>query len=459
MTTHSATICLDVAIDHRIRRICKPTLPPQRLPELSEHLSILQQHGARLGRKTDEIQVTSQLAGPATTGGILVTLKQPRYNHPFENGLKAVIHDCETLGALEQLFKAASCGTLNLEQHVSLVDLLPFTPQRVETVPSQALQDAFEASRLTICAKRPDVVLCSGRIWLPNDDKDSTIGREKQESFDIKGGLQKLEAGGVGQLDIYDAVGLQGSGKELVLMSRVNGFHPSYAMNYLPEHTSLRQLLLLNVAKTCGLYRGDWQEVRWMDTLRAECFGLTNKLKHEKTVLANLRQRDNDLERIIRGRSRTIPDYARIYTTVQKGFPSSINRIENSHSRPTANIYNSLLESGLSYRCNDASVVLRKIHELLSAGWPETYNTVNLECITIIGTDTRKTAEIFTTKALQVENLRLREIFELGMTNVSACFTDLGPGLGFNIEMLADVFLQMALALEHLLGDLLEARY
>ncbi len=280
MTTISLpTICLDIAIDHRIRRLCKPTLQPTGVPEPSDHLSIIQQHGVRLGCEKDEIKVTSQLAGPATTGGILVTLSQPRYEHPYDKGLDAVIQDCGTFSALEELFKVASCGTLTLQKHVSLVDLLPFTPQRVENVSCRALEEAFEASRLAICAKSPDVVLCAGQIWIPNGDKNSTTGKMNEKKRELKGGLQKLEAKGVGQLDIYDAVSLQGSGPELVVMSRVNGFHPSHAMNYLPEHTNLRQLLLLSVVKTCGLYRDDWKEVRWMDALRAECFGLTNRLQ------------------------------------------------------------------------------------------------------------------------------------------------------------------------------------
>ncbi|KAF2963610.1 hypothetical protein GQX73_g9971 [Xylaria multiplex] len=454
MTTHSPIICLDVAIDHRIKRLCKSTLQPQGVPEPSEHLSILHQHGIRLGRNAEEIKATTGLAGPATTGGILVTLKQPRYNHPFEKGLDAVIRDCESLSALDQLFEAASCGTLSLKRDVSVVDLLPFTPQRVETVPPQALQDAFEASRLAICAKCPDVVLCAGRIWLPSEDGNRTAGTDNQDSFDMKDGLQKLEAAGVGQPDRYDAVGLQGNNGELVTMSRVNGFHPSYAVNYLPEHTKLRQLLLLNVAKTCGLYRGDWQEVRWMDTLRGECFRLTDRITYEKRRIANHPQ-NHDLERIVYGRSRTIPDYTRIYSTIQNDFLASINKIESSPSQSGQDIYKNLLASGISYKFNDASVVLRKIHELWKTS--DIGNAVNMECINTIAYETVEISERVTEKPLQTQSLRLREIIGMGMANMSACFADLK--IGFNIEMLADMFLQMAIAIEELLGDLLELEF
>lgn len=198
MTTVSPPIiCLDVVIDHRIRRLCRPTWQPGELPQASTHLSILQQYGLRRGCKNDEINVTSQLAGPATTGGILVTLQQPRGNHPFEDGVQIVIQDCDTLSTLNQLFLTASCGTLNVMEHVSLIDLLPFTPQRVNTIPSAVLQDAFEASRLAICAKMPDVVLCAGRVWLPPNGGNPGRGPPDQDEFDLKGELCKLEATGV----------------------------------------------------------------------------------------------------------------------------------------------------------------------------------------------------------------------------------------------------------------------
>ncbi|KAI1423510.1 hypothetical protein F5Y12DRAFT_798346 [Xylaria sp. FL1777] len=448
------TICLDVAIDHRIRRLCKPTLQQER-PEPSEHISILQQHGAKLGRPTDEIRVTSQLAGPATTGGILITLKQPRYNHPFDKGIDAVIHDCETFRALEELFKVASCDTLTLQQHVSLIDLLPFTPQRVESVSIKSLKDSFEASRMAIYAKRPDVVLCAGRIWLPNEDRNSTARLESEEVIDLKGGLQKLETEGVGQPDRYGVVGLQGCGPELLATSRVNGFHPSYAVNYLPEHSNLRQLLLLNVVKTCGIYRGDWHEVRWMDTLRADCSELTNMLRDKKTSAEKAPVRGH-LERVTSGRSRTLADYAQIYCTVQKDFLSTINRMKHSQAQTVENIYNDLLGSKISSKCNDVSVVLRRICELFKNGWSETESTATLQCLAEITLEVHLLADTFINKPLQVQNIRLKEIIEMGMINLSACFTHDGSELAFNIEMSADVFLQMALSIETMLGDLME---
>ncbi|RYC65211.1 hypothetical protein CHU98_g983 [Xylaria longipes] len=453
MTTVSPPItCLDVVIDHRIRRLCRPTWQPGELPEPSTHLSILQQHGFRRSRRIDEINVTSQLAGPATTGGILVTLQQPRGNHPFEDGVEAVIQDCDTLSALDQLFLTASCGTLNVREHISLVDLLPFTPQRVDTVPSEVLQDAFEASRLAICAKMPDVVLCAGRVWLPRDCENPGTGPADQEKFDLKGELRKLEAAGVGRPDIYDAVGLQGSGGELVAMSKINGFHPAYALTYHPEHTNLRQLLLLNVVKTCGVYRGDWREDRWMDTLREECFKLTGMLKDD---YRDTRKSQTEHPKCtVPWRTRHLHDYAPVYSTIQKDFLDSVARIEGSQDQNTHNIYNTLLTSRLSYRCNDASVILRRVWDLFRRDWPETCDTLNRQCVNNIALDIHRLLERFIEKPVQTQNSRLRDIFQVGMANLSACFT-FDSTSKLDLEMLADVFLQMAFSIEAMLGDLL----
>ncbi|KAI0551410.1 hypothetical protein F4679DRAFT_138252 [Xylaria curta] len=454
MTTVSPPItCLDVVIDHRIRKLCRPTWPPGTLPEPSTHISVLQRYGCKRGRRNEEISITSQLAGPATTGGILVTLQQPRGDHPFEDGVEAVIHDCDTFSALDELFLAASCGTLNVKEHISLVDLLPFTPQRADTISSRVLQHAFEASRLAICAKMPDVVLCSGRIWLPCDGRSPGVGSEVQEKLNLKGELYKLEAAGVGRPDSYDAVCIQGDNGELVVMSKVNSFHPACAMTWHPEHTSLRQLLLLNVVKTCGLYRGDWREDRWMDSLREECFKLTGRLRDNKqaTSKSPTKHRICTVPR----RTRHLHDYAPVYSTVQEDLLNSVARIEILQEEDDQDIYNTLLASRLSYRCNDASVILRKVWDLSKRDWPETCDRLNRQCFIDIALDVCRLVEIFVNKPLQVRNPRLQKIFQAWIIGLSTYVISEKSTSTINFETLANVFLQMASSIEEILGDLL----
>jgi hypothetical protein len=95
-------MCLDVAVDHRIRKLFKPVLT--NLTERSEHVSCIEAQGEMLNRSCAEIRVTAQLAGPAFKGGIAIALQQPRCDHPFDMGLDAVVEDCKTLRALHDIF-------------------------------------------------------------------------------------------------------------------------------------------------------------------------------------------------------------------------------------------------------------------------------------------------------------------------------------------------------------------
>jgi hypothetical protein len=118
------SICLNVAIDHRIRRLIEPVdyFP---LDEAGGHMSILDDRGKSLGRSEAERAVTADLAGPRSIGGIAVVLQQPRDNHPFESGVQAVIEDCATLRALKHVFFMISGRRLDLRD-ISVIDLLPY---------------------------------------------------------------------------------------------------------------------------------------------------------------------------------------------------------------------------------------------------------------------------------------------------------------------------------------------
>jgi hypothetical protein len=251
-------VCLNIAIDHRIKALFKPVTSPPPSANDGDHLAVLQAGGDRLQRSQDEILVTRELAGPTWTGGIAVALLQPRDDHPFEMGTQAVIDDCDTLLALEELFPVISCGSLRIMRDVSIIDLLPFvTKEQVPFMDEELLSSAFQTSQQAFCAKKPDVVLCAGR--------------HSMEHREFKGQVWRLESKGVGRLDNFPVVTLAGREGEIVRIRRVNCFHPSYALFYNGEHSCLRQLLLLEAAKACGVYRDDWKEEGWMGEIRSHC--------------------------------------------------------------------------------------------------------------------------------------------------------------------------------------------
>ncbi|KAK2025649.1 hypothetical protein LX32DRAFT_623988 [Colletotrichum zoysiae] len=177
-------ICLDIAVDHRIRKLLKPV--PRYATEPSTHVSRLEQEGRSLQLPSAEIQVTAQLAGPPEKGGIAVMLQQPRDNHPFERGLEAVIDDCETLRALEEIFYVVSCGTLDFREDITVVDLLPYVSEKLlRNVDATRLNSAFRTSNATICAKNPDVLLCAGRIMIPPEKRGSVQNPRNLECIGI----------------------------------------------------------------------------------------------------------------------------------------------------------------------------------------------------------------------------------------------------------------------------------
>lgn len=253
------SVSLDIAVDHRIRKFFRPVPRPHDEPSRSTHVSLIKKRGRYLRVKDDEIRVTSQLAGPALTGGIAVVLQQPRLNHPFENGVESVIEDCETFTTLRELFATASCHTLDILPDISIIDLLPYIPQRdMKKIDDEEMRDAFWRTLELFLTKKPAVVFCAGQLRLDSRDH-------------CKGDMRKLESIGIAGTFDNSFVKVCGRNREPVEFRRVNGFHPSTAMNYFPEYSCLRQLLLLEVAQTCALLSGNWEEEAWMSEFRTSC--------------------------------------------------------------------------------------------------------------------------------------------------------------------------------------------
>jgi len=258
------TICVNVAIDHRLLPLFKP-LPTARYHPGSDHLRLTRRLGRRLRRgqeqiPDEEIGVTVDMASPASTGGICFILQQPAGNHPYHLGTDAVIESSPTLDALLQVWSTVSCGS----PRPSIFDRLPFIrPQdRLSTTLKTQIEDK---SLMIIQAKRPEVVVC---MWRRKRDKDTG----KYE--DVKG-FRALEGVGVGHTFTKPDHEL-GPG---LLTRRVNAFHPSHAVNYNPHVSCFRQLLMLEVAQACGIYSGDWHNESWMTRLRTQCKKKTGELR------------------------------------------------------------------------------------------------------------------------------------------------------------------------------------
>jgi hypothetical protein len=243
--------CLDIAIDHRLLPLLQP-LPTANSESGSNHVRFLQKTARTLQRNEDkipeaEVAIAKDLAGPAIKGGICFVLHQPADNHPYHLGTESVLASSPTLSALLlDLWPTVSCGA----PRPTVIDRLPFV-RPSDQIDHNSKSRIQEQSFAMLKEKKPDVVVC---MW-----------RRKQG--DNPGSMRAIEGLGIGRT-------FSSPGHELepgCTIQRVNAFHPSFAVNYHPYVSCFRQLLILEVAQACGLYRGLWRNQIWMDELRKDC--------------------------------------------------------------------------------------------------------------------------------------------------------------------------------------------
>ncbi|KAK1972510.1 hypothetical protein LY78DRAFT_650505 [Colletotrichum sublineola] len=444
-------VCLDIAVDHRIRKLLKPV--PKYATEPSTHVSRLEQEGRSLQLPRAEIQVTAQLAGPPVKGGIVVMLQQPRNNHPFGQGLGAVIDDCETFRALEDIFTVVSRGTLDFRKDIAVVDLLPFVAGDPRDIDDARLRKAFRTSTATVCDKRPDVLLCAGKITMP-------FARAKK----VKGSSYMFENIGIGEQfgriprwPVRAMVRHEGQ-RGFVAVPKVNGFHPSHAMNYHSHVSLLRQLLILIGAEACGMYRGDWEDNMWMEVLRLRCQAYTSRTATRSTRSPTPMSPSQGEPR--RSSTKYIPEYQELYSEILLDINICISRLVS-----TKQGYEVLLDSDLSEKCNDASLLLRQMLRLQERGWPDSVAWKNEAALEKAAADTyRFTVDTYqfvkkpTTKAPKPPNETplagtLRKNLDLIFQHV----TELQPRKEYDLDLhgAANRFLELAVDIETLLLNLL----
>ena len=136
-------------------------LPPAFLSELRSIVD--EADRLRHGIPQDEKTVTQEIAKPYCVGGLLVLLMQPRLDHPWQDGMSAVVADCPTLDALNEA--VSTCGFDGLGRDVSVLDLWALLPpsetMRLTKAQLQGIESRVMAA---IEAKRPDCILCMGKV-------------------------------------------------------------------------------------------------------------------------------------------------------------------------------------------------------------------------------------------------------------------------------------------------------
>ncbi|KAK2763287.1 hypothetical protein FQN54_009923 [Arachnomyces sp. PD_36] len=443
-----AVRCLDIAIDHRIRALFSPISKKNQKSEAGVaglHLEYIQRlANSFTGRDIpdDEIYVTQKLSGD-DTGGIAAILLQPSDSHPYDESIETIIEECPTYTAIDESFCAASCGTL-LMTDISIIDSLPFVRKQDQITSGGKGIVRKWVSRI-IETKKPDVILC---MW--------------QDAEGLTPEMSEIRSLGVGRQFNKSTV----SFGSRMTAERVNAFHPSYAVNFKPSISCFRQLLLLEVTKSCRVYDGNWNEQNWMSELRDTCRIKASSISYENPVdslsylLSSVGRHLDQLERSILRLARPVGVFLPVGDT---------------------RAYDEIIGYNMAQDCNDVSLCIRKISDLdrfttgsagikslnflrsiisttrfevialhnYTPGTPGYYNASFLKQIL----DSRfHNNRLVHTGLLEVIRRFLREL------NNSFEPTERKGEHTMNLERLPELFLSLAEGVEGVLGKLLQSR-
>ncbi|QYS92770.1 hypothetical protein H0G86_000168 [Trichoderma simmonsii] len=335
----STGICLDVAIDHRIRQLLKPRPNRTVNSSYSNHVEKLQELYPFVHRKwldpSHELLVTEELAKPLTQGGIVVALLRPANYHPFSKGVDVVVEESPTLRALRDVFALVG---LDLVQHITVLDSLPFLRRADRSTRfeddeeyTRALNEHHAAFLDAVVAKRPDVVLC---MW------------QTREEPQCNWSGRAIRSKGVGEVWDDEKITLCDRHGNLIETKRINAFHPSHCMNYVCEYSQPRQLLMLEIAHALHLMDSSWHEEPWMEKLR-------DSWKKKKTSLK---------DGLPEGEKKPLYElYAKAVAEIQNLLPE----LKSGDKRSEKLLYDKLTKANWTQHINDASLCLRATSQQL----------------------------------------------------------------------------------------------
>ncbi|KAH7303673.1 hypothetical protein B0I35DRAFT_415015 [Stachybotrys elegans] len=257
-----------------------------------------------------EVGFAAWLAKPDMTGGLVVALQQPSKSQVYTADVEWVRDECDTLAYLDKSL-AFFDGPGGLEA-TSVFDAFPFITEKISS--EELSNEAKLANDTFICmveAKKPEVLFACWRIY----------------------GQDDLYFSGKGPGNTSQVESLRSPNGHVVRV--VNGFHPSYAVNYYPNESCFRRLFAMELCKAFCELNAAWQEVDWMDDLRRACRERTLQLRNEKV-------RDGEQLTVERGRelrgTKAI-NTAKKYDAYTKSFDSGLGGIKHIFDHMVSSLF------------------------------------------------------------------------------------------------------------------------
>lgn len=242
--------CLGFPVDHRLEPLLSTGLPTKG-SGVGAHARTIENYGRLLQKhqvvvSDNEIKFAKWLAMPETRGGVVIVLLQPAEHQRYFSDHDETVKDCDTLDAVDEVCKKVTgCGL----GKISCFDAFPFHKIPVSKSLDEYEEELDEAYAIflnMIRQKQPDVVFCCYRSPHSTKYKDFQcigIGRTRDDQVPLQG--QRYTC--------------------------VNGFHPSYALNYLEDKSALRSLFIMEATQAFRRVNGTWTERPWMANVRQNC--------------------------------------------------------------------------------------------------------------------------------------------------------------------------------------------
>jgi hypothetical protein len=264
---HLPDLCLGFPIDHRLESLFKTGLAAaDPSGERGSHARIIESYGHHLQEdrediSEDEVQFAKWLAKPRTTGGVVIALLQPAEHQRYFSNHQQTVDDCDTLAAIDEVCRTITGSGL---EEISCFDAFPFHKRPVSKSLDEYEKDldkAYDIFLDMIEEKQPDVVFCCYRS--PHSTK-----------------YKHFQCIGIGRTRDYRVTV---RGKKYTC---VNGFHPSFALNFLEDKSALRTLFILEAAQAFHQANGSWRESDWMADVRENCEGIAQIKREGKKLFS-----------------------------------------------------------------------------------------------------------------------------------------------------------------------------